>query len=334
MLPGKKIYLFFIKFIIFNTVFIDGSNQEAEKVPDFPSISTDQIAAFVELANHHSLREAAASLFLTEQGLRNRILALEERLKVSLYRKQRGPRRGPLLTPDGQRFLPLALTYLEQSRQLFDQVHDEQHAREIHVVASQYLILYVLIDAIDRFHRAYPHLRVRLSNRTESEIEEALLNDLSIAVGVAAPYESTASLRYKHLLTMEWSFIAPRNHPLLKRKRLKLEDVVECPLIFFERGSTGRQHVMDAFLDRGLSPRIEMETTNTEIIIRMVEAGLGVSIVPLLANGIVTRGRRVGVRSLESKIRSIHSGLLTRQGEKLSEPVQKFVKFIRDTQNG
>ena len=55
---------------------------------------------------------------------------------------------------------------------------------------------------------------------------------------------------------------------------------------------------MDAFHGQGLTPHIEMETTNTEIIVRMVEAGLGVSIVPLLPSGMVTRGRRVGVRSL------------------------------------
>ena len=49
------------------------------------------------------------------------------------------------------------------------------------------------------------------------------------------------------------------------------------PLILFERGSTGRRHVMDAFHAEGLSPRVDMEATNTEIIVRMVEAGLGVS---------------------------------------------------------
>ena len=41
-----------------------------------------------------------------------------------------------------------------------------------------------------------------------------------------------------------------------------------------------------------------METTNTEIIVRMVEAGLGISIVPLFANGIVTKGHKVAGRGL------------------------------------
>ena len=55
------------------------------------SVSTDNVAAFVELARQGSLRAAAVALHLTEQGLRNRLLVLESRLRVALYHKQRGP---------------------------------------------------------------------------------------------------------------------------------------------------------------------------------------------------------------------------------------------------
>jgi DNA-binding transcriptional LysR family regulator len=71
-----------------------------------------------------------------------------------------------------------------------------------------------------------------------------------------------------------------------------------------------------------------METTNTEIIVRMVEAGLGISIVPLLASGIVTKGRKVAVRSLARQVRPIQSGLLKRRGETLSAASVAFIKFL------
>ncbi len=85
----------------------------------------------------------------------------------------------------------------------------------------------------------------------------------------------------------------------------------------------------DAFQRLGLSPRVEWETTTTEIIVRMVEAGLGVSIVPLMPSGIVTRGRRVETRSLGNQIRPIDSGILTRRGEKLSPAAQEFVDYVK-----
>jgi DNA-binding transcriptional LysR family regulator len=72
-----------------------------------------------------------------------------------------------------------------------------------------------------------------------------------------------------------------------------------------------------------------METTSTEIIVRMVEAGLGISIVPLLPSGAVTQGRRVGIRPLADEVRPINSGILTRRGERLSAAGQRFVEFVR-----
>jgi DNA-binding transcriptional LysR family regulator len=292
------------------------------------SLSTDQVAAFVELARQGSLRRVAGVLHITEQGVRNRLLALEQRLGVQLYRKSRGPRRSQPLTDQGRLFLPHARAFLERARQLAQVFTGAAESHEIHVGATQYLILYILIDTVREFHRAFPHIRVRLSNRTEEEIEEALRQDPELAFGVAAPYEPSPDLEYLHMFSMGWSLIASRRHPLLAKAELHLRDLVDLPLILFERGSTGRQHVMDAFHGQGLSPRVDMETTNTEIIVRMVEAGLGLSIVPLMASGVVTRGHRVGVRSLGDQIRPIHSGILRRKGERLSMASQAFLEFL------
>ncbi len=298
------------------------------RTSDVPSLSTDQVAAFVELARQGSLRGAAEVLLISEQGLRNRLVALEERLKVELYRKARGLNRGNPLTREGQRFLPHAVAFLERACELTELFAGSDTRRVIHVAATQYLILYVMVDAVRRFHEAFPHIQVRLSNRIEAEIENDLVSDPELEVGVAAPYESSSVLDYTHLFSMEWSLITPLKSALLKRRQLKLKDLVNLPLILFERGSTGRQHVMDAFHAQSLSPRVDMEATNTEIIVRMVEAGLGMSIVPLMDSGIVTRGRRVGIHGLGHQIRPIHSGILTRRGEQLSSAAREFVNFI------
>jgi len=297
-------------------------------MPGFLSLSTDQVAAFVELARHGNLRRAARVLHITEQGVRNRLLALEERLGVELYHKRRGPRRGQPLTEHGRQFLPHATAFVERGNQLAELFGQAGESHEIHVAATQYLILYVLIDAVRRFHRAFPRIHVRLSNQTEQEIEEALLKNPDLAFGVAAPYESSPELEYLHLFSMGWSLITPLHHPLLRKKKVSLQDLTDVPLILFERGSTGRQHVVDAFHGQGLSPRVDMETTNTEIIVRMVEAGLGVSIVPLMPSGAVTRGHRVTARHLGEEIRPIHSGILFRRGERRAAASQAFIDFL------
>jgi len=294
-----------------------------------PSISTHQVEALVELARAGSLRAAATGLHITEQGLRNRLVALESELRVSLYHKQRGPRRRSPLTPHGEQFLPHALAFLDRARKLGGVFGNSGGAQEVHVAATQYLTLYAMLDAIRGFHRAFPSIRVRLSTRTERDIEDALLRDPDLAFGVAAPYEWGAGLEYHHLFSLDWGLIAPLAHPLLRKRGLTLNDLVDVPLIVFERGSTGRQHVLDEFHKLGLSPRIDMEATTTGIVVKMVEAGLGVSLVPLMPNGSVTRGVKVGVRKLPGQIRPIHSGILMRRGETPPPAAEAFMRFLR-----
>ena len=299
-----------------------------------PSLSTDQVAALVELARAGTLRAAAETLHITEQGLRNRLVALEGRLGVALYHKQRGPRRRSPLTPQGELFLPHARAFLDRARQLGELFAAPHGPAEVHVAATQYLTLYVMIDAVRAFHRAFPAIRVRVSTKTERDIEDALLRDPGLAFGVAAPYEAGGDLDYRHLFSLEWGLIAPPRHPLLRKRTLTLADLVGEPLIVFERGSTGRQHVLEAFHGAGLSPRVDTEATTTGVVVKMVEAGLGVSLVPLMPNGAVTRGSKVGVRPLPGKIRPIHSGVLIRRGEQPGPAAEAFLKFLQPETRG
>jgi DNA-binding transcriptional LysR family regulator len=294
------------------------------------SLSTDQVAAFVQLARQGSLRAAAETLFISEQGVRSRLLALEQRLGVELYRKSRGLRRRNPLTAAGQKLLPHATAFLDSAGRLSSLFQETQTTQDVHVVASQYLIAYVLIGAVRRFHRTFPQIHVRLSARTEHEIEEALLESAEFSFGVAAPYESSPDLLYRHLFSMQWSLITPPRHPLARRKTIRLADIVRYPLILYERGSTGRQHVAEAFGRLSLSPHVEIEATNTDLIVRMVEAGLGVAVVPLHASGGVTRGRRVTIHPLGRQVRPIDSGILLRR-EQLSSAAEQLVTFLSGT---
>jgi DNA-binding transcriptional LysR family regulator len=294
-----------------------------------PALSTDQIGAFVELSKQGQIRAAAAVLGITEQGLRNRLLTLEQRLGIELYRKSRGPRRSSVLTEQGRRFLPHAVSFLERAQELCRTLDVDGGPQEIRVASSQYLIRYLLIDILKKFRKAAPGIHVRISTMNELEVEETLRNDTDVSMGVAAPYEPSPDLDYHELFAMSWSLITPPRHPLAGTRRVRLKDLADQPFILYERGSTGRQHILDAFHESGLSPKVALETTSTETIVSMVEAGLGISIVPLLPGGAVTRGRRVRARTLDAAIRSIHSGVLVRRGEKLSVSSVRLFDFIR-----
>jgi len=237
-------------------------------MPGLPHLSTDQIAAFVELSRVGQIRAAADALGITEQGVRNRLVALESQLGVELYRKSRGPRRASPLTPNGRRFLPHALAFLERAHELCRSCDMETSGQEVRVVASQYLTRYVLIDVLKAFRSEAPAIHVRVSTMNEADVANALLGDPEVAFGLAAPYESSPQLVYSELFGMDWSLIVPPKHSLAGRRRVRLAQLMNEPLILYERGSTGRQHVLDAFHERGLAPRVALETTSTETVVR------------------------------------------------------------------
>jgi DNA-binding transcriptional LysR family regulator len=84
---------------------------------------------------------------------------------------------------------------------------------------------------------------------------------------------------------------------------------------------------MDAFHAQGVSPLVAMEMTTTEIMVRMVEPG--VSVVPLMPDGSVTRGRKVGVINLGTPIPPIHSGVLLRRRDEPSPEVRAILASPR-----
>ena len=146
-----------------------------------PHISTDQVRAFVEVSRHGQIRAAATVLAITEQGLRNRLLALEAQLGVELYRKIRGPRRLTVLTDAGQRFLPHALALLERAREMYQAFSVDIGRQEVRVVASQYLIRYLLIDVLKDFAKSEPNIHVRASTMNERDVEDAVMSTYSLS---------------------------------------------------------------------------------------------------------------------------------------------------------
>jgi DNA-binding transcriptional LysR family regulator len=293
-----------------------------------PPISTDQVCAFVELARAGSIRSAAQGLHLSEEGLRSRLLTLEARLGINVYEKRRGRHADVRLTKAGQSFLPKAVQFIEDAQMLTRWFDPAQRQGVVQIVASHYLTYYLLVDMIREFNSQQGNVAVQVITRIEQQIPSTLRDDANVTFGICSPTEYPSDLSYRPWFKIGWYFIAQRGHPLLQRSSVSLAELVEEPLIFFERGSTGRQHVLEGFFKRDLTPVVAVEATSTQVILRMVEAGLGSAIVPLLPSGIVTRGLDVGYVSLGDQIRPIENGVMSRPGELSDVAAQTFLDFV------
>lgn len=180
---------------------------------EHPAISVDQVTAFVELAHTRSIRLAADSLHLSEEGLRGRLLALEQRLGVTLYEKAQGRRSGVRLSHAGENFLRKATKFVDDARTLAKLDDPGTLVHELTIAASQYVTYYLLIDIVKEFHAASTDIAIRIMTRTEDQVLDALQSENTFSIGICAPDEYPTNLLYRNWFTMEWALISQIDGP-------------------------------------------------------------------------------------------------------------------------
>jgi DNA-binding transcriptional LysR family regulator len=296
-----------------------------------PPISTEQVAAFVALARMGSLHAAAQSVHLSDEGLRGRILALEEALKVDLYEKERGRRGDVILTAAGQIFLQRAGRFLDQACDLRTLFIAPKPVQEIQVLASHYLMAYVVVPVLREFRQRFPLHQLRLSTRAESQITPTLLTDPGLAIGICTPTEFPRGLDYVPWRRAHWCLAIPAKHRLCGFAKVSLANISDEPLIVFERGSAGRLHILESFHATGLEPNIQFEATSTPLMMQMVHAGLGIAIVSANSFTAVAHGLDVCRVDIVDPIRSIESGVFVRKEWKEDPAVRGLVELIQST---
>jgi len=270
----------------------------------------ERLSAVVALIETGDWGRAAQRCARTQTQLRADLRAVEDWLGVTLLQSDAAGQIRP--SAEGRRLLPRAQALVADAERLRDLFRAPAAGRELRVICSHYLASYLLIDRLQDFRLRHPDVVLKLSVRTEIQILSALQQDTLCSVGFCAPLESPTGLRYRHWFSMPWSLVLPVGHALASRAVLSLRDVASEPLILFELGSTGRQHLLHAFHRVGVEPQVALQATTTALIVQMVEAGLGVSVLPLLPSGRVTANRALTVVPLSDPIEAIDSGIFMR----------------------
>ncbi len=269
-----------------------------------------RLEAVVALLEAGNWAMAAQRCGRTQTQLRADLRAVEDWLGVTLLQAADADRAAP--SDQARRLLPRARALLTDAERLRDLFRATAAGRELRVICSHYLASYLLIDRLQEFRLRHPDVVLKLSVRTEIQILSALQQDTLCGVGFCAPLESPAGLRYRHWFSMPWSVVLPAGHALASCQALSLREVANEPLILFELGSTGRQHLLQAFHRAGIEPQVALQATTTALIVQMVEAGLGIAVLPLLPSGRVTSGRAVTVVPLRDPVEAIDSGIFMR----------------------
>jgi DNA-binding transcriptional LysR family regulator len=290
-------------------------------------VEIGQVEAFLAVGTFGGFRRAADALRVTQPAISARIKALEESLGVALF--ERG-RTGLALSPAGRALRPHAEQLLHAVALARQAVHDLRPASggALTIAAALSICTYVLPDVLKRFQAAHPKTLITVRSGHSKEVLEMVLAgeaELGLARSLHHPEVETVSLRDDPLI-----LVATPAAPMARARAVRLEEVAAQPLILFDRGSSDWTLSHGLFRRAGLVPNVVLEVESIEAAKRMVERGIGLAFLPLLAVVSEIRRRRliaIDVRDAEPLSRSLDA-IHPRQ-RPLSAEAQALLKTLR-----
>lgn len=229
-----------------------------------------------------NVSDAAESLYTSQPGISKQIKLLEDELGMDIF--VRNGKRIVEITPPGKAILTIAQRILKEAANLkrISEEFTNEDQGNLTIATTHTQARYLLPPVIKRFTERYPKVRLSLRQGSPTQIAQQVISgeaDLAIA---------TEAMELEDMLTMpcyQWNrcIIMLPDHPLLKIKKVTLEDVAQYPIITYDFAFTGRSKINHAFESKGLIPNVVLTAIDADIIKTYVELGLGIGILAHMA---------------------------------------------------
>jgi DNA-binding transcriptional LysR family regulator len=241
----------------------------------------DQLRTFVAVAEAQSLTRAMDTLHLSLPAISRRLSSLEEELGVALL--SRSTRR-VALTQTGREFLPRARRLLDELEESLLGIRETAARRRglVTIACIPTAAYYFLPATLADFAKRFPIVRVRVMDLSADGVIDAVATG-GVEFGIGMEGAVHPEVEFRPLRRDPFVLACRRDHPLAKKRVLKWADLIDEPLVGVSRRSGNRLILDRALLPRGIQPTWRYEAEHLSTSLGLVEAGLGVAVVPRLA---------------------------------------------------
>jgi len=290
-----------------------------------PDLSTRQLRAFVALAEQRSFTRAAAQVHLSQPAFSALIRALEDSLDARLFDRST---RSVELTAEGRLFEASARQLLGDFGAAVGNLREHLQLRtgRVSLAALPSLAAGWLPAILAEYRQTWPGVDISLHDSLSDDCID-LLRGGRVDFALASTGSHSAGLQTEVLCSDGFHLVCRKDHPLAKRRAadIKLKDLAPYPFVHLARNSSVRQQLDAALHPAQLNTVLEVEHLAT--VAGMVEAGLGISVVPALTlfhferPALVTRPLKLA--GLKRRIYVVQ-----REGESLSVAAQAMRQLI------
>jgi LysR family hydrogen peroxide-inducible transcriptional activator len=150
---------------------------------------------------------------------------------------------------------------------------------------------------LTRCRSRYPGLVFEINESPTQALVTGLTRGELDAIIISPPVETAPPLTLRPLFEDEFLVALPQTHPLATRRHLGVADLRGEAMILLGDDHCLRGQALALCRRAGYAPRIAIQSAQLDTVLGLVEAGLGLSLVPASALGSL-RHRRVHFRSL------------------------------------
>lgn len=238
------------------------------------------IRYFLVLAETLHFRKAATKLFISQSALSQQINLLEKILGVKLFDRTN---RKVSLNTAGILFLEEAkyiLNQLDRSMERWQQALDGTDGQlKIGFVGSA--MKHYLPPIIKKFTNSFPKVVLALEELTNSEQLKALEQN-QIDIAFIRSNQVTPDMNIKSVYSENFSLVLPENHFLNEKNFTNIGQCANEPFVLYPNESSPMyfQQILNLCSEHNFSPIISHRAIHGATIFKLVENGMGLSIIP------------------------------------------------------
>ena len=239
-----------------------------------------QLEAFVAVAEERNFTRAATRLYVAQSGLSATIRSLERELGAPLFARTT---RRVELTAAGAALLDEARRTLASAAAAAEAVAAVEGLRRgslsIGIMQATGLF-FDLPGLLARYRRSYPGIELRLQQASSADLGRLLGEhnlDVIFSSGSGNAFSGQVSVG---IASSPLVVVCSTEQPISTKDVVSLRALAEVALVGYPLGWGVRSLSDLALRSTGMEPRYAFEVNDTATLLDLVEAGLGVALVP------------------------------------------------------
>jgi LysR family cys regulon transcriptional activator len=242
-------------------------------------MTLQQLRAVCEIVGRDfNVSKAALAVHASQPAVSKMLRSLENELGAEIFIRKKGRLTG--LTEFGENVHSLSKRMLHDAKSMVDMGADwaSQESGRLCIGATHLLARYAVLGAVKSFSSAYPDVDVEITQLNPPSVVEYVAKG-TVQFGVSTlPSDVPEEVQAFPACTIERYVITPLGHPLIRLKKIRLDDIVKYPIVG-DRDFAWGSGILEQFRRKGIEPKTALKSSSSDLVKAAVTAGLGIAIV-------------------------------------------------------